>query len=240
MSWKEIVFLVVIFLSNIIQTITGFAGTALAMPFSLLLVDETIAKPVLNIVALAVCLFIAIRHFKEIDWKELLWMVLFIGIGFGGGIAVSLLPHDGEIFLKVYGGLIIVIACIFLFVHPERHKVPNWVLYLCLVLGGFVHALYISGGPLVVIFAMLKIQDKHKFRATLSVIWVIFNSILLTQQGIQGMLTPHVGFLAGIGLGVAVISILLGQILAHVMPKNGFMIATNILLIASGVMLLLP
>ncbi len=240
MTWIEAVFLIIIFLSNVIQTITGFAGTALAMPFSLLILEETVVKPVLNIVALGVCLFIVIRHFKEIDWKEALWMALFISIGFAGGILVGLLPHDGTIFLRVYGGVIIAVALLFLFIHPEKHNVPTWVLLICLVLGGFVHALYISGGPLVVIFAMLKIKDKHKFRATLSFIWIIFNSALLIEHGIQGLLTPHVGLLAGIGLAATVVSIVIGQFLARRMPKNVFMIATNILLLISGVLLVIP
>ena len=36
---KDILFYVVVFLTNIVQCITGFAGTVLAMPFSILLVD---------------------------------------------------------------------------------------------------------------------------------------------------------------------------------------------------------
>ena len=53
---NEILFLVVIFLSNIIQCITGFAGTVLAMPFSVMLtklrLEEIIAsqsKDIINI-----------------------------------------------------------------------------------------------------------------------------------------------------------------------------------------------
>ena len=46
---KELLFYIVILLANIIQGITGFAGTILAMPFSLILVGYDVAKPVLNV-----------------------------------------------------------------------------------------------------------------------------------------------------------------------------------------------
>ena len=47
-----ILFLLVILLTNIIQGITGFAGTILAMPPGLMLVGDPVAKPVLNVLGL--------------------------------------------------------------------------------------------------------------------------------------------------------------------------------------------
>ena len=49
---KNILFLIVVFLTNIIQCITGFAGTVLAMPFSIMLVGYDVAKPILNVLGL--------------------------------------------------------------------------------------------------------------------------------------------------------------------------------------------
>ena len=47
-----ILFLLVILLTNIIQGITGFAGTILAMPPGLMLVGYPVAKPVLDVLGL--------------------------------------------------------------------------------------------------------------------------------------------------------------------------------------------
>ena len=44
-----ILYFIIILLTNMIQGITGFAGTVLAMPFCILLLGIGIAKPVLNI-----------------------------------------------------------------------------------------------------------------------------------------------------------------------------------------------
>ena len=48
---KELLFLLVLFVSNVIQAITGFAGTVLAMPPSVYLLGLDHAKLVLNVMA---------------------------------------------------------------------------------------------------------------------------------------------------------------------------------------------
>lgn len=49
---KEFIFLIVLFIANIIQAITGFVGTVLAMPASMFLLGIDDAKVVLNVMAL--------------------------------------------------------------------------------------------------------------------------------------------------------------------------------------------
>lgn len=68
---KEFIFLIVLFIANIIQAITGFAGTVLAMPASMFLLGIDDAKVVLNVMALISGLLIAISSYKSINKKEL-------------------------------------------------------------------------------------------------------------------------------------------------------------------------
>ncbi|MBQ1552204.1 MAG: sulfite exporter TauE/SafE family protein, partial [Clostridia bacterium] len=49
---RTVLFLAVSFLTNIIQGVTGFAGTVLAMPVSMTLVGLATAKPILNALGL--------------------------------------------------------------------------------------------------------------------------------------------------------------------------------------------
>lgn len=72
---NQIVFQVVIFLSNTIQTITGFAGTLLAMPFSIRLVGVEEAKAVLNIFTLFACFIITVQNYKYINKEKLVKMI---------------------------------------------------------------------------------------------------------------------------------------------------------------------
>lgn len=66
---KDIIFLIVLFIANVIQAITGFAGTVLAMPASMFLLGVDNAKVVLNVIALLSGLLIAISSYKRINKK---------------------------------------------------------------------------------------------------------------------------------------------------------------------------
>ena len=75
------VFLVVILLSNIIHGITGFAGTVLAMPFSLMLVGYGTAKPILNLLGLLAGIYVFVGNRQYVNWKELKKIVLVMAAG---------------------------------------------------------------------------------------------------------------------------------------------------------------
>lgn len=51
MEFHELLFLMIFFVTNAIMTITGFAGTMLAMPASILLLGVDDARFILNVTA---------------------------------------------------------------------------------------------------------------------------------------------------------------------------------------------
>ncbi len=235
--WQDVLFIIIIFLSNIIQTITGFAGTVLAMPLSMKLEGASTAKPVLNLVALLVCIYIVLTHLKDIDWKHFLIILLSVGAGFGVGYAVDLIPIEGKILLYIYGGVVILMSILFFFIDFEKVNLPKWLMIIFLFLGGIMHKLYVSGGPFVVIYGLHELKDKNKFRATLSLLWIILNSMLFTTQLINGSFNEHVWILFGIGAGATVLSLVIGSFIAPKLSKNVFMKVTCVLLLISGVTL---
>ena len=108
-----------------------------------------------------------------------------------------------------------------------------------LFLGGIMHKLYVSGGPFVVIYALHELKDKNKFRATLSLLWIILNSMLFTTQMMNGLFTNHVWILFGIGAGATILSLVIGSFIAPKLSKSVFMKITCVLLLISGVTLFL-
>lgn len=67
---KKILFLLVVFFTNIIQGITGFAGTMLAMPPSVMLVGFDTAKPILNALGLLSGIYIVAANRKSVNKKN--------------------------------------------------------------------------------------------------------------------------------------------------------------------------
>ncbi len=102
-----------------------------------------------------------------------------------------------------------------------------------------MHKLYVSGGPFVVIYALHELKDKNQFRSTLSLLWIILNSMLFITHMTQGIFVPHTWILFAIGAGVTILSIILGTLIAPKLPKEVFLKITCILLFASGVTLFL-
>lgn len=235
----DFLFILIIFLSNIIQTITGFAGTALAMPLSLLLEGNDVAKPVLNLVALLVSLSVVILHYKEIAWKHFLIILLAVGSGFGIGYLFEMIPMEGKILMYIYGGVVILISILFFFLDFEKISLPYWLMILFLFLGGIMHKLYVSGGPFVVIYALHELKDKNQFRSTLSLLWIILNSMLFITHLTQGIFIAHTWILFAIGAGVTLLSIVLGTLIAPKLSKKLFLKITCVLLFVSGVTLFL-
>ena len=70
--WDEGLFLLVLFLANTIQAVTGFAGTLLAMAPSMLLLGPDQAKVILNIMAFLSSLFIVSSSLSYVAWRQLL------------------------------------------------------------------------------------------------------------------------------------------------------------------------
>ena len=237
--WIDIVFILIIFLSNIIQTITGFAGTALAMPLSLKLEGSDVAKPVLNLVAMLVCIYVVLTHLKDIDFKQFLIILVCVGSGFGVGFAVELIPIEGKILLYIYGSIVILMSILFFFIDFEKVNLPKWLMILFLFLGGIMHKLYVSGGPFVVIYGLHELKDKNKFRATLSLLWIILNSMLFVTHLINGQFVAHTWILFGIGAGATVLSLIIGSLIAPKLSKKLFLKITCVLLFLSGVTLFL-
>ena len=75
-------FILLVLLTNIIQGITGFAGTVLAMPFAILMFGIDTAKPVLTVLTTLACLMVVCRSWRSIAWKEFgrMFVLMFIGV----------------------------------------------------------------------------------------------------------------------------------------------------------------
>ena len=140
---NDILFYVVVFISNSIQTITGFAGTMLAMPLSIYLIGQEDARFILNTIAIIVSLWIVYKHKKSINLHVLKEILIFMGVGLLVGIYMK--NHvDFQALLIGYG--IVIILCALFNLSGRRLNLNNLSLKIILILAGIIHGLFISGG----------------------------------------------------------------------------------------------
>ena len=88
MGVKEILVFLILFGANLLQAITGFAGTLISMPPTMKLIGVDEAKALLNAIAQISSLMIVITGFRHINWKEFFKMFVLMAAGMVVGMKI--------------------------------------------------------------------------------------------------------------------------------------------------------
>lgn len=233
---KDILFYIVLFLTNIVQGITGFAGTVLAMPPSILLQGIDVAKPILNVLGLLVSAWIVIISYRDLNKKEFfkVMLLMFLGLLLGNYI-YKIIPVP--ILLKIYAIFIMAISLKGLLVKKEKN-VPEILLIIIVFVAGIIHGMFVSGGPLLIIYAAKKFKEKTEFRATVSSVWIILNGYLAYTHYMEGLFIETTMNKLLFSIPLVFAGAIIGNILHKKMSQKLFLTLTYILLIVSGLTLL--
>lgn len=232
---------VIVLITHTLEGITGFGCTAIAMPFTIMLVGVTVAKPTLTILGFLLSLYIVIISFKDIVWKEFIRIVAFVGLGLPVGLwAFNKLPE--KLLIKFLAIFIILIAIRGIYIaftsrkstNPANNTLLNFILFL----GGCVHGAFTSGGPIVTIYATEALPKKNNFRATLCMLWVVLNGIMIIQTAAKGLITSDVIKLLEVTIPFLVVGGLLGNWAHHKIHDTYFSKIVFIILLITGVFML--
>lgn len=206
----------VVLITHCLEGITGFGCTVLALPFIAMLLGVKTAVPVLVVLAWVLAGYIIIKSWKDINWKEFGFIVLFVGLGLPVGILIF--DYCPEITLLVILSLFMISVGLhglyktyrnrdlqakyeledseletavapdeaLLDVPQEKIKKQPWLIKGVLFLGGIIHGAFGTGGPFVVIYATKALPNKTLFRVTLCLLWFSLNSMLLLKWTVDG------------------------------------------------------
>lgn len=257
---KQLLFYLVIFASNVIQGITGFAGTILAMPPSLLLVGYPVAKPILNFLGLLAGVYVFAGNYRKVSWREVRRIVFLMLPGICAGIPLQRYAA-GNVYL--YGAL----AAFVLFlsvqgaVKMRRESAQSGSgnaqdagcgnaendgsgSGLCagntalLLAAGLVHGVFVSGGPLLIGYLAGRLPEKESFRATISTVWIVLNSVIFIGDIAGGSWNPALILCQAGALPFFFGGMFLGGLLCKRMSQRAFLWLTYLLLFISGILLL--
>lgn len=240
---QEILFYIIVLLTNIVQCITGFAGTVLAMPFSIMVIGYDAAKPILNVLGIVVSAVIIAANFKRINKKEFfkITSVMAVCILCDYFIGRYFLQYESIMYKTL--GIIVIIFAVFnaikFYSKNEEKEISTALMNIILVLSGFVHGIFVCGGPLLVTYASAKLKDKDEFRATLSAVWVVLNSIILFEDISVGYFNKDVLVMLAISVIILIAALKIGNALCKKMSRNVFLQITYFLMFISGVSLLI-
>lgn len=237
-----VLLIAIICLSQAVETVTGFGCTVIALALGVHLVPVQTWVVTLVMIAWLQSAWLVCRGFRVIDWALLLERILpcaVAGLPLGfwcfGVLGSGGLKH-------VLGAFVIVVSSLELarlFRRGRGSEPLPWPLGIVLLCGGgFFHGLFASGGPLVVYYSSREIADKGAFRATLSCLWLLLNSVLLVSYALTGRLVKEPAFRAAYLLPALAVGILVGEILHHRVNELTFKRIVQVLLFLTGVVLL--
>lgn len=238
---KEVLFFIVVLLSNIIQCITGFAGTVLAMPFSLMLVGFDTAKPILNILGIVASVGVVLTNRKGFNKKEFFKIILIMLVGMALGFVITkTVSINADVLYKILGVVVLAFVVIGIINSKANKKAfPNAIMLLVLIASGLVHGMFVCGGPLLVIYASEKLKDREEFRVTVSSVWIVLNSIIMFSDIKAGYFNARLFVLLAISVAILFVALWIGNLIFKKMNKQVFMIVTYVLMAISGVSLLI-
>ncbi len=243
---KEIFSAIVLFTTHLLEAITGFGSTVLALPFLNVTLGLRLSVQLLCCLSWFLSFYIVLRSWKSIPPKELLFIVCWVGLGVPIGIWIfDRLP---AVQLCLLLGVFMVLAGVrgeptVLRKSAPESGVParrSILLKLVLLAGGIIQGAFGSGGPFVVIYSAKALPDKHAFRVTLSTLWLTMNSIRLVYWGIRGELwNAELGRCLVWGFPVVIAGIFLGDFLHRRVSEYHFKLGVYAILTISGVFMVL-
>ena len=235
-------FCLVILAANVIQGITGFAGTILAMPFAMQLVGIDVAVPVLNLLGMLSGIYVFAGNYSKTDTKELKKILLVMGISLLIGIVLrGLLSSKAALLYRIFGISVILIAVFGLYRYLKGDTVKAGIIpsEAYLISAGLLHGLFVSGGPLLIAYLTKKTNDKSVFRSTISATWIVLNGIIFITQLFKGSWDAYLWTVLLYTLPFFLAGMAAGSRLYRSLDQRLFMILTYILLIIAGISLIM-
>lgn len=234
---KDILFVLIQVLANIIQAITGFAGGPIAMPPSMALVGVGNAKAAITMILWFVTLIVTVQNLKFINFKKLGIMLGFMIVGMIPGMWLfDKLPT--QILMIVYGVIVVLIGLDKLLRSNSKELKAPWN-YVALFFSGIMQGMFTSGGPFLALYATTAMKDKKEFRATVTPVWTILNTYMIFNMYRQGMYSGYVMKLTGISIVPVLVAIMIGNRINTRIEQKTFLKLVYVLLIISGAILLM-
>lgn len=210
----------------------GFGATIVAVTLGAFVVPIHELLPVFVPLNMILSASLVARGRRHVDLRFLLWRALpLMAVGLPlGMIAVRVV--DAAAAARVLGAFVVVLAAFELVRRPL--PLPSPVL---LLLGGVVHGAFGTGGPLAVAAAGRTLDDKARFRATLSALWLGLNVVLVAGFAVDGRLTPASAGTSLLLAGGLLAGMVLGEVLHRRVPARAFRVAVWIGLAVAGLAL---
>lgn len=249
----ELVVFVAFVLGGIVHTTAGFGSALVAMPLTTIVIDVRVATPLQAFAGLSLCILIFYQHREHWLWWESLPLILGAVVGIPiGTYALTSLPQS-----IVLGCLAVVVLGYAIFDlistrrrgqdellderagEPSATRMQAGSAGIAGLFSGILAGAYATGGPPVVIYAVIRGWRKERFKSILQSLFIFSGSFLLLWQASRGLITWDVGKYAVFAYPGLFTGMVIGRAIDRHIDHVRFRKLVLAVLIVLGIMLLL-
>ena len=244
---QGILYGILTFFTQLIEAVTGFGSSVLALPFAIAITGSVIiARSPTTLHTWMYAGWVVTTDFKKILWRQYFTIMLFVILGFPVGMLASHYLPDKM--LRIVLAVFMVAVSINGIIRGIRNKESSetshvlqyggWkmsVFYVLLFLGGVIHGAFSTGGPLLIIYTTIFIREKGNFRATMCAIWFTLNTLILIEWFFTGVFEiPGLVWISLITIPFFVVGAYVGNLIHNRISAKHFTQLVYIILLVSG------
>jgi uncharacterized membrane protein YfcA len=232
----------VVFLSFLVEAATGFGSMVVALTLGAMVftVPELLAWLIpVNMVLSA---YLVVRGRQHVQWRFLgTRLVPLMAVGLGVGTLVAARANEASWLKPVFGLFVMGVAAwqLHAALRPaaETRPLPAPARVAALLGAGVIHGIFATGGPLAVFVSARELPEKSAFRATLSLLWLVLNALVLPRLVLEGQVSATSLWTSALMLLPLAAGIAAGEWVHHRLAEGGFRVAVAALLLAAGCVL---
>ena len=226
----------IIFIAYMVKGISGFGSGLIAIPLLAFFLPLAVVVPTLGLLSYSGTIYQSISLRKHVAWRDILPLLPFslLGIALALWLLVNL---SADTLAFSLGAFIVVYSLYSLFKLTEPRGGRRWAI-LAGSLGGFISAIFGTGGPFYVIYLKLRELNKAQFRASIAMVFLIDGGARITGYGLSGLYNKQVLWLLIFLWPMLVLGMWLGHRLHHQINQKKFNQIVNVLLCVSGMLLM--
>jgi uncharacterized membrane protein YfcA len=190
---RLVLFCLVVALAFVVEAAAGFGGTVVTVSLGSALADVDQVLVRFLPANLLLSAYLVVKHRRDVDGEVLVRRVLpSMGLGLLSGLALARLTSP--LLLKsIFAAFVLLLSlyelAAFVRRRPSSEPLRPTVAHAALFFAGILHGLFACGGPLAVWVVGREVTEKSRFRATLSMLWLVSNVLVVAGYGASGTIT---------------------------------------------------
>ncbi len=237
--WGLVAYVAVVFaVAYTVFGATGFGAGIIAVPLLAHVLPLSFIVPMVCVMDAGASAWTGLRNYREVDRRELGWMLPFMFVGMALGMFFLLNAPSNwllgalGVFVMCYGGYNLFVKLGGL-TWSAKARAPFGMV------GGVFSATFGTGGPIYAVFYSGRIADKGVLRATIAS--TISVSVLLRLGGfvMTGLLLqPRLLMLVALTAPAVMLGLFVGGRLHERLPRDRILQLISVMLLVNGVSLL--